>query len=123
MSHFYIHNLYSTTSNTEATNVMNDYYINKIIKLRKNLPQVTSRQLPIDNSPKARFTFSFANAGRIRKIILNLNNTAALGVDGTPVLILKCGVEILGGQISHLINRSLAEGIVPSEFKLGIVYV
>jgi hypothetical protein len=36
--------------------------------------------------------------------------------------VLKKDVEILAGLISHLVNRSLAEGCVPAAFKIGLVH-
>jgi hypothetical protein len=45
-----------------------------------------------------------------------------MGIDNIPMLILKKGVEVLAGPISHLVNRSLAEGRVPKAFKVGKVF-
>jgi hypothetical protein len=36
--------------------------------------------------------------------------------------VLKKGVEVLSGPVSHLINRSLAKGKVPAQFKIGRVH-
>jgi hypothetical protein len=47
---------------------------------------------------------------RISKTIKGLNNTEALGMDGIPTSVLKKGVEVLAGPISHQVNRSMAEG-------------
>ncbi|QQP57107.1 Uncharacterized protein FKW44_001986, partial [Caligus rogercresseyi] len=47
--------------------------------------------------------------------------TEALGVDGIPVSVLKKGIEVLAGPISHLVNRSLASGTVPTALKLSNV--
>jgi hypothetical protein len=38
-----------------------------------------------------------------------------------PTSVLKKGVEVLAGPISHLVNRSLAEGRVPKAFNIGLV--
>jgi hypothetical protein len=43
-------------------------------------------------------------------------------VDEIPTSVLKKGVEFLAGPISHLVNRSLAEGTVPDQFKIGRVH-
>lgn len=67
------------------------------------------------------FHFVFANAARVARIIRGLKNTPASGVDGIPTLVLKGGVEVLAGPVSHLINRSLADSKVPCGFKLGRV--
>jgi hypothetical protein len=48
--------------------------------------------------------------------------TEAMGIDNIPTSVLKKGVEVLAGLISHLVNRSLAEGRVPETFKIGKVF-
>jgi hypothetical protein len=68
------------------------------------------------------FHFKFANAKRTSEAIKGLNNTKALGTDGIPTSVLKKGVEVLAGPISHLVNRSLAKGRVPAAFKIGLVH-
>jgi hypothetical protein len=45
-----------------------------------------------------------------------------MGVDDIPTSVLKKGVEVLAGPISHLVNRLLAEGRVPEAFKVGKVF-
>jgi hypothetical protein len=71
---------------------------------------------------KKDFEFTFATAGQIAKIICRLKSTEAMGIDNIPVSILKKRVEVLAGPISHLVNRSLAEGRVPKAFKVGKVF-
>jgi hypothetical protein len=44
-----------------------------------------------------------------------------MGVDGIPVGVLKLGSDVLAGPISHVVNRSLASGRVPLQFKRGVV--
>jgi hypothetical protein len=43
-------------------------------------------------------------------------------VDNIPTSVLKKGVEVLAGPVSHLINRSLAEGKEQAQFKIGRVH-
>jgi hypothetical protein len=68
------------------------------------------------------FKFTFALAGKIAKIIRDLKATEAMGIDDIPTSVLKKGVEVLAGPISHLVNRLLAEGRVPEAFKVGKVF-
>jgi hypothetical protein len=68
------------------------------------------------------FHFKFANAKRTSKVIKDLNNTETLGMDGIPTSVLKKGVEILAGPVSHLVNSSLAKGRVPAAFKVRRVH-
>jgi hypothetical protein len=68
-----------------------------------------------------KFFFKFTNAKKTTKTIRGLNNTEALGLENVPTSVLKKGVEVLAGPVAHLINRSLAEGKVPAQFKIGRV--
>jgi hypothetical protein len=43
-------------------------------------------------------------------------------MDGIPTSVLKKGVEVLAGPISHLVNRSMAEGRLPASFKIRKVH-
>jgi hypothetical protein len=69
-----------------------------------------------------KFFFKFANAKKTTKTIRGRNNTEALGVDNIPTSVLKKGVDVLAGPVAHLINRILAEGKVPAQFKIGRVH-
>jgi hypothetical protein len=88
------------------------------------------REGPADNNVTSgryvsnvqKFFFKFANAKKTMKTIKSLNNTAALGVDNIPTSVLKKGVEVLAVPVAHIINRSLAEGKVPAQFKIGRVH-
>jgi hypothetical protein len=110
----------ATVGNAGAAKAMNDFYIAKVYKLRADLRPVPA---PPSNWPKttAPFVFLFANAGKIARTIAALKNTDALGLDGIPVSVLKKGVEVLASPIAHLVNRSLASGVVPNGFKIGCV--
>jgi hypothetical protein len=72
--------------------------------------------------PKSTFSFTFANASKIAKVISGLKATAALGTNGIPVAILKMGSDVLAGPISHLVNMSLVSGIVPEGFKTALIH-
>jgi hypothetical protein len=68
------------------------------------------------------FSFDFANAGRISKVITGLNTTSALGTDGIPVAVLKMGSNFLAGPVSHLENMSLLAGVFLSAFKTALIH-
>jgi hypothetical protein len=87
-----------TVGNLEAANVVNTYYVKKVQKIRtgtrgvdKRCPQrsTTSRDKDtrgnIFDRPKSTFSFTFAIAGKIAKVISGLEATAALATDGIPV--------------------------------------
>jgi hypothetical protein len=116
-----------TGSKAAAATAMHNYFVDKIdLLVKRARPNGDEQRVNLPNPPKwpprsAPFSFSFTNAGKVSKVIKGLGSTTALGVDGIPVSVLKLGVEVLAGPIGHVVNRSLAEGKVPNEWKTGIV--
>jgi hypothetical protein len=90
-------------------------------------PAADVADLPRESAkPKSKakmdFAFTFATAGSIAKIICGLKSTEAMGIDDIPTSILKKGVEVLAGPISHLVNCLFAEGRVPKALGVGKVF-
>jgi hypothetical protein len=113
----------TTKSDEEAADVMNAFYISKVDKLRKKTEGTPPPPPPLSWPPKpTTFDFAFISAGRIKKVVLGLNPTEALGIDGIPVFVLKTGIQILADPIAYMVNRSLATGVVPIGLKRGIVH-
>jgi hypothetical protein len=106
---------------------MNDFYVSKIDKLRAGIPasllstSVASSDGPLTGASPSLFSFRFANAGRVSRIIRSLKNTTALGLDGIQVSVLKRGSEVISPPLAHLINCSLSSGVVPTGFKRAVV--
>jgi hypothetical protein len=104
---------------------MAGFYIKKVEDLRETIKNAPAAPTPDWPSAAARgqtFSFIFASAGKVSKTIKGLKSTEALGVDGIPVSVLKKGVALLAAPLAHLVNRSLATGVVPSGFKLAPVF-
>jgi hypothetical protein len=102
-----------TVGKLATANAMNEYYGQKITRLREPLmdcPPAAKNTWPPKKLP---FSFRFCNAGKVAKIVKGLGTTTAMGVDGIPVGVLKLGSDVLSGPISHVVNRSLASGKVP----------
>jgi hypothetical protein len=87
-----------TVGNLEAANVVNTYYVKKVQKIRdgtrgveKRCPQRSRTSRDEDtrrnlfDRPKSTFSFTFAIAGKIAKVISGLKAKAALGTDKIPV--------------------------------------
>jgi hypothetical protein len=113
-----------TVDDKSAADLMATYYVKKVVDLRAEIadsPDAPTPAWPPHRGRGKSFSFSFASAGRIAKVIKGLKNTEALGVDGIPVSILKKGVDILSSPLAHLVNRSMTTGVVPSGFKLARV--
>ena len=128
------------TTNTdpkETAKHQNDFFINKIARLTASFPseinlQVASEEdAPEDDAkeipepkPKAKknFSFTFATAGSVTRIIKKLKNTTAMGVDEIPIQVWKKGVVVLAGPIARVCNISLSTGIYPDIFKEAIIH-
>jgi hypothetical protein len=117
-----------TEGNLEAANAVNDYYVQKVLKIRTGRGvQNTSQNAATtsgegDKWRKNTFVFGFASAGRIPKIFSGLKTTSALGTDGILVSVLKMGSDMLAGPVSHLVNMSLSAGVFPSAFKTVLIH-
>ena len=75
-----------------------------------------------DEHPTDCFSFKFVTAGDITRIIKDLKNTKAEGVDDIPTEVWKKGVVILAGPIARLCNISLSTGVFPNLFKQALVH-
>ena len=86
-------------------------------------PENNHGQTPLHSAATSgTFEFNFVNASKITKIISNLKNTKALGVDNIATEVWKKGKITLSGPIARLCNVSMATGIVPDLFKKAIVH-
>jgi hypothetical protein len=109
----------STDTATEVANMATEA-ANKATEVANMATEAADKATDVRD--RARFEFTFATAGKVAKIICGLKATEAMGIDNIPTSVLKKGVEVLVGPISHLVNRLLAEGRVPEEFKVGKVF-
>ena len=66
---------------------------------------------------KSHFSFSHVKLSYVQKLISNLDNNKATGLDGINVHALKSGSPILSYYLTHLFNLSLTTGIVPKCWK------
>ena len=103
-----------------AATAMGDFYVDKIDALREGLSE--SPPPPSDwPCQSIRFGFSFANAGKVSRVVKGMGSTEAVGLDGIPMSVLKKGIEVLAPPVAHLVNRSFSSGVVPRGFKCGLV--
>ena len=89
----------------------------------EDAPEDDAKEIP-EPKPKAKknFSFTFATAGSVTRIIKKLKNTTAMGVDDIPIQVWKKGVVVLAGPIARVCNISLSTGIYPDIFKEAIIH-
>jgi hypothetical protein len=104
----------------------NKFFIEKVAGLVASLkPSIdeANRKNPLnDEHPTDRFSFKFVSAGDVTRIIKELKNTKAEGVDSIPTDVWKKGVVVLAGPIAKLCNISLSTGVFPDLFKEALVH-
>ena len=111
-------------------NCVNEFYITKIDKIRERIrnsmtdskgeeQQQQRQQQQQQQGP--RFKFRAPSEGEVLRTILGLNNTAAIGVDGIPVSVLKQVAPVIAAPVAHLIKKSFENSVVPDGFKKASV--
>jgi hypothetical protein len=119
----------------ETAKHQNEFFINKIAQLTASFPSDSNpkvaseekapkddvKEIP-DPTAKKNFSFTFATTGSVTRIIKNLKNTTAMGVDEIPTQVWKKGVVVLAGPIARVCNISLSTGIFPDIFKQAIIH-
>ena len=108
---------------------VNRFYIDKIDKIRAKIeneggggqeeepPQRAQQQ----QQQQDHFKFRPPSEKEVLAIILGLNNTQALGIDGVPVSVLKQLAPIIAAPITHLIHKSFEYARIPTGFKRASV--
>ena len=94
-----------------------------VASLEPNIDEVNSNSPVNDEHPTERFSFKFVSAGDITRIIKELKNTKAEGVDSIPTDVWKKGVVVLAGPIAQLCNLSLSTGVFPDLFKEALEWL
>ena len=93
------------STNCEAAEQCNFFYIDKVEKLRNGMPPADQTQA----SSKGR-----ANSGKALRI---MRRTEACGVDGVPVSVLKLGWPALAFPLAHVVNCILESATWPGSWK------
>ena len=121
----------------ELADCVNKFYIDKVDKIRARIDKSREdtpqrRQRPQQQQGQqhqqgqqqqcsSKFKFRPPTEKEVLSIIMGLNNTSALGIDGIPVAILKQLAPILAAPTAHLIKMSFESAMVPSGFKKALI--
>eukprot|EP00112_Aurelia_sp_Birch-Aquarium-sp1_P026368 Seg932.3 transcript_id=Seg932.3/GoldUCD/mRNA.D3Y31 product="hypothetical protein" protein_id=Seg932.3/GoldUCD/D3Y31 len=92
-----------------SSNVIKDYVWGK--------PVVTE----IVGNGGAMFKFKHVNEKEIYDELKNLKRKKAQGLDDFPPGLLKDGASLIAKPLSYIINMSLSEGVIPTEWKAAKV--
>ncbi len=100
---------------------INNYFIEKIQKIRQEIPEATTITRLAQQTSKNKFQFQYPSASKSREVIRSLQNTGALGVDGIGVAALKLGADSIAAPLAHITRLSFSQGIFPTGYKTAIV--
>ncbi len=111
----------------ELANFINKFYIDKIDKIRAGIDKgrvdQQQQQPPQQRQqqPQHHFRFRPPTEREVLAIIMGLNNTNALGIDGIPVVVLKHLAPIIAAPTAHLVRKSFELAMVPLGFKKATI--
>ena len=101
---------------------MNDFFIDKIKRLRQRIPMDELDPLDYMRAAMSGRSSSFKlkplNLNEVEKIIKNLKNSTATGIDFIDTRTLKLGVTVLAPAIQHIINLSIETSVFPNIWKV-----
>ena len=111
---------------------VNRFYIDKIDKIRERIDREMAkgpaaaqdqqqRQQQQQQRQQERFRFRAPSEKEVTAILMSLNNTQALGIDGVPVSVLKQLSPIIAAPLAHLVKMSFKSSRIPDGFKRASV--
>ena len=102
--------------------VQNEYYINKVRDIRRNMPRqkndplTTVRRMMTGRT--ATFSISAVSPDEVDKIIRNLKNSKSSGVDDLDTYIVKLTRTHTIPSVCYILNLSIQSRKFPSKWKL-----
>ena len=109
------------TSPKKIATIMNELYINKVIKIRENLP--LSNTDPLDQlrlltkDRKSLFSLKTVHPDVIQKIIGQLRSSKATGFDAIDTNVLKLVKFQVTPAVTHIVNLSIQTSTFPTLWK------
>ena len=107
------------SSDVEAANQCNRFYIDKVSKLRENMQNQPSPKERTTDIPK--FKFHCVGTATVRQALKKLKSKPSCGIDSIPITVYKGASEALLLPLVHIINIILTTGVWPTKWKESIV--
>ena len=108
------------TDSKVIADTMNQYFCTIADKLAQEFPDEPPAQTePMKHQPK--FNFVHTDDTHVTKLINQLSDSTAVGIDGISPRVLKAAIKPLSILIAKLINKSLDTGIFPDQLKIARV--
>ena len=113
------------TSPNKMAEVQNQFYINKVREIRRNMPRQKNDPLSTVRQAVAgrdiNFSISSISPDEVDKIIKNLKNSKSSGVDNLDTHILKLTRRYIVPSVCHILNLSIQNKKFPTKWKIAKV--
>ena len=111
------------TSPAKLADVQNEYYIKKVRNIRQNLPQactdpLSTLKLSMQGKDATTFSLTAVSPKEVEKIISNLKNSKASGIDELDTYILKLIKKEIVPAVCHILNLSIQSKNFPTKWKM-----
>lgn len=112
-----------TTSPRELATIANNFFIDKILKIRENFPVSVIDPIKLLSAliPRNKNTFTIPNItiNQTQTIIKHLKNSNSTGHDDITNKIIKKINKEMSPHITHMINTIINKGKIPDIFKIS----
>ena len=108
----------SRSDNTSQANQFNEYFANVGTELASKIPVISSN-VNHNDTAQSSFDFTSVTEDEVLKILMSMKNKKSMGFDGIPMQILKMSTPVIIPSLTHLFNKSLANGVFPSQWKIA----
>ena len=113
------------TSPAGLGTAMNKFFIDKIKRLRSSIPAVStdplSRVREAMSTKLCSFKINLVTEEKVLKLIKNLKNSTATGVDNIDTKTVKFVADLIVAPLTHIINLSISTGSFPRVWKYAKV--
>ena len=116
-----IHKGIVTDSPIEMSNILNNYYIDKVDKIIDKIPTTTTN--PLDNYRKLvtgrtpHFSMKTITMSDLMKTVNSMKSSNSTGIDNIPIKTIKKSISIFAPPILNIVNSSITTNTFPNSIK------
>ena len=107
---------------SETNSLEDDVVINEIVQHYSNHSSISNIRENFDNSQTVeQFQFNSVTTSEIYKLLKNIDDKKATGMDKIPLKLVKTSAEVLSQPLADAINNSISKGVFPDNAKIASV--
>ena len=110
-----------TTHGKDLANAFNEFFTNIGTSVQNENGTTNTCSSHHFDQVKSRFSFKTVSVSDVMKLLISLPCDKATGPDGVPAKVIPSIAHIIASPLTHIINHSLAKGVIPRQWKLARV--